>query len=104
MTQKELIRQEIERLENMDYPCDTSEQATGFYNALDRLSAFIDSLPEEKPSEELEEELNKYIDDTFTVDDGVASIPREERHYYLEEDDMMAIARYFAEWGAKHLK
>lgn len=44
---KELIRQEIERLENMDYPCDTSEQATGFYNALDCLSAFIDSLPED---------------------------------------------------------
>ena len=47
MTQKELIRQEIERLENMDYPCDTSEQATGFYNALDRLSAFIDSLTDD---------------------------------------------------------
>ena len=58
---KELIRQEIERLENMDYPCDTSEQATGFYNALDCLSYFIDSLPEEKPSEDLEEAADNHI-------------------------------------------
>lgn len=49
MSDIELIKAEIERLENMDYPCDTSEQATGFYNALDRISDFIDSLPEEKP-------------------------------------------------------
>lgn len=54
---------------------------------------------DEQPSKELEEELYKYIDNTFTVDDSVVSIPREYRHYYLEEDDMMAIARHFAEWG-----
>lgn len=60
-------------------------------------------LFDKQPSEDLEEELNKYIDDTFTVDDGVASIQREERHYYLEEDDMIAIARHFAEWQKEQM-
>lgn len=44
---KELIRQEIERLEGMDYPVDTYEQSVGFYNALDRIKSFLDTLPDE---------------------------------------------------------
>lgn len=90
MSNIEKIKAEIERLENMDYPCDTFEQATGFYNALDRISNFIDSLPEddplndprfgegfdagravqrifdeteEKPSEDLKEAAEKYADE-----------------------------------------
>lgn len=44
--QVEQIRAEIKRLEGIDYPCDTHEQATGFYNALDRINDFLDTLQE----------------------------------------------------------
>lgn len=93
----ELIKAEIERLENMDYPCDTSEQATGFYNALDCLSAFIDSLPEEKPSEDLEEEIqmewdsfNKHIAKYSEGTDEVV---------WLNWLSFVDIANYFYELG-----
>jgi len=44
------LKAEIKRLEEMDYPCDTLEQSTGFYDALDRIKSFIDSLQQEQPS------------------------------------------------------
>lgn len=47
MTTKELFCAEIKRLEEMDYPVDTYEQSVGFYNALDRIKAFLDTLPDE---------------------------------------------------------
>lgn len=54
MNIKEQIRAEIERLCEIDYPCDTNEQAIGFYDALDRIEDFLDTLPEQ-PVEGLEE-------------------------------------------------
>jgi len=45
----EKLKAEIKRLEEMDYPCDTSEQSTGFYDALDSIKSFIDSLQQEQP-------------------------------------------------------
>lgn len=49
MAQTELldtIRAEIERLEEMDYPCNTFEQSVGFYDALARIKSFLDTLQE----------------------------------------------------------
>lgn len=40
----EQIRTEIKRLEGIDYPCDTHEEAIGFYDALGRISDFLDTL------------------------------------------------------------
>lgn len=54
MTTKQQIRSEIGRLEKMDYPVDTYEQSLGFYNALDRIKAFLDTLPDEPVSDDLE--------------------------------------------------
>lgn len=124
---KELIRQEIDRLENMDYPCDTSEQATGFYNALDCLSDFIDSLPEDKPSEDLEEavfkelettkeeylaksmdkvhlemEIATYLQDWEDDDEIGLHLSTDEGCMPIELEDVRDLARHFAEWGAKH--
>ena len=46
------LKAEITRLEEMDYPCDTLEQSTGFYDALDRIKSFIGSLQQEEISVE----------------------------------------------------
>lgn len=48
MTDKEKIRQEIERLKKHDYPCDNGEQNAGYYAAMIEVLDFIDSLPEEE--------------------------------------------------------
>lgn len=32
---------EIERLREEEYPCDTFEESTGYYNALDEVSSFL---------------------------------------------------------------
>lgn len=40
------IRAKIEDLENMDYPCDTVEQYTGYHDALDYVWGFLDTLQE----------------------------------------------------------
>lgn len=53
MTNAELIatiRAEIEGLKSIEYPCDNSQQATGFFNALDRVTDFIDTLESEEPT------------------------------------------------------
>lgn len=61
MTTKELIRQEIERLEEIDYPVDTYEQSVGFYDALDRIKSFLDTLPDGLVSDDLEEAADDHI-------------------------------------------
>ena len=64
MSDIEKIRQEIERLkkilEESTYYLDNSQQALGYSFALDDFKEFIDSLPEEKPSEDLEEAAEEY--------------------------------------------
>lgn len=66
MSNVDKIRQEIERLkkilEESTYYLDNSQQALGYSFALDDFKEFIDSLPEEKPSEDLEDAAEKYSD------------------------------------------
>ena len=50
MTNTELIakiKAEIERLKSIEYPCDNSQQATGFFNALDIMTDFLSTLESE---------------------------------------------------------
>ena len=57
MTNKELIdkiRQEIETLDGVDYPCDNSEQEVGYHLALDEVGRFLDSLSVEDDREGIE--------------------------------------------------
>lgn len=44
---KNQIRTEIKRLCEIDYPCDTNEQAVGFHDALSRIESFLDTIQEQ---------------------------------------------------------
>lgn len=67
MTQVELIRQEIKRLENMDYPCETVEQHIGFHDALDYVIAFLNTLQEQnnEPIKARVKESGKIVEGFF---------------------------------------
>ena len=98
MTNIEKIRQEIER--RMKMILGVEGLVTGVadnmrYQGYKSLLAFIDSLPEEKPSEDLEKEIQGMYQAIF----GTDIINRREMVYLVTFD---MIARHFAEWGAKH--
>lgn len=83
MTEKELIRAEIARY--------IREEVCSGYSSIAccrDLLKFIDSLPEVKPSRDLEEEVKRYYSDNFT---------------YISSDQptlsiLTNVARHFAEW------
>ena len=64
MTIIEQIKAKIEWLKSIEYPCDNSQQATGFCDALDRMTDFLPTLEEksEIPNdlEEAAKELYPY--------------------------------------------
>lgn len=41
---KAAVVAEIERLREQDYPCDSFEESTGYYNALDEIATFLNTL------------------------------------------------------------
>jgi len=41
---KAAVVAEIERLREEEYPCDTFEESTGYYNALDEIATFLNTL------------------------------------------------------------
>ena len=97
MTDKELIKQEIESTLNglFDYIPSaskvlyndfTKDEAVvlGKYKALEDILKFLDSLPEEPASEDLEEEIKNYIQKEYPDGMGFPNVPK--------------IARHFAEW------
>lgn len=56
----QLIKAEIERMSNKEYPCDNAEQNIGYSCALGDIINFLDSIPKEEPaSEDLEEYYKK---------------------------------------------
>jgi len=106
MSNIEKIKAEIER--QLEYfkgkeddawdDCDnyTDEDAQwyqGHWKMCSKLLSFIDSLPEEKPSENLEEEVKRYYSDNFT---------------YISSDQptlsiLTNVARHFAEWQKERM-
>jgi len=90
---KEQIRQEIERqrsfIEGLFIEGDNSFY-DGQDDAYNHLLAFIDSLQEEKPSEDLNDEIKKFI---------------EEYGYERGEDKLLIaiVARHFAEWQKEQM-
>ena len=97
MTQKELIRQEIERRIRSIENCPFIEAALGAYEKRDRilmvykdLLTFIDSLPEEKLSEELEEAAEELFE-TIEI----------QEHENIFEDTFKKIFIAGAEWMRK---
>jgi hypothetical protein len=88
MTEKELIRAEIARY--------IREEVCSGYSSIAccrDLLKFIDSLPEVKPSRDLEEEVKRYYSDNFT---------------YISSDQptlsiLTNVARHFAEWQKERM-
>lgn len=90
----ETIRKEIERLNNMEYPCDTSEQSTGFYDALERLEQFLDTLPEEKPVD-LEKEIDDYISKHFYGSGTIGFLSNRNKDYPTGYDIALTARHFF---------
>lgn len=95
MTIIEQIKAEIERLKSIEYPCDNSQQATGFFNAIDRMTDFLDTLESEKPMQEgVDEEIDRLWESFADEMEGPHNL-----------FDMYArLAHHFAEWGAEHAR
>lgn len=93
MSEKELIKQEIERRYNCEkcYPLDIEANVAAV--VLEELLLFIDSLPEEPASEDLEEEIDKIWRTCDPIDEGMGV---ETANIHIEQFD--DIARHFAEW------
>lgn len=102
MDKIEKIRQEIERQRlhfnkeaekyqalNNGY----SQNCYGARDALRDLENFLDTLSEE-PNKSLEEEIDLWISENENIHHG------DKLMVWLLKD----VARYFAEWGAEHLK
>lgn len=95
---KETIKAEIERLYDGEAPKHDQqcEFEDGYFTGIATISKFIDSLPDNDSldeskiaSKDIEEEMDRmWLNWCEDVD-------------YLS---YLSIARYFAEWGAKHLK
>jgi hypothetical protein len=87
----QLIKAEIERMSNKEYPCDNAEQNIGYSCALGDIINFLDSIPKEEPaSEDLEEEFNRFLDE----EEGVPRMWHSDEQMEWAKD----IAHHFAEW------
>ena len=106
MSNIEKIRQEIERRRH-DYGKRMLKPdgmvARAKFDELTCLLAFIDSLPEEKPSEDLEEAADEYYDNTFDELGGFAETRDGSYDIFFPSE---AIRRSFiagAEWMSKRM-
>lgn len=101
MTDKELIRQEIERrIKNLEFSLENNcvekhskLDILGNITTLESLLQFIDSLPEEPASEDLEEEFYRFIDE----EEGIPKMCNTRECIAWGVD----IASHFAEWQEK---
>jgi len=87
---KEKIRAEIERLLNKEWRLADSTEGKYRCETYRELLEYIDSLPEEPVSEDLEKEINRYIDPLTPAD--------------IQENPFTSIekcAHYFANWQKK---
>lgn len=93
MNAVEQIKAEIERRIKEDYNGPDQHDNEIAQGACASIIAFLDTLPKEKPSEDLEKELDKWRHHHFAGErDGLYS------GEYLLRDSQLDIARHFAEW------
>ena len=104
MTQKELIRQEIERRKKICEGIFERESDTYYQGkavAYGELLPFIDSQPEEKQSEDLEEAAKEY------ADKHGFRVPYDGSNNYYDDVDVKASKEAFiagAEWQKRQVK
>lgn len=87
------IKAEIERLYDGDAPkhdpqCDFSD---GYFTALSKIDEFLDTLESEKPIEELEKEIQKYLESKGVGYGGWID--------GWKDEDLREIARHFFNLG-----
>lgn len=108
MTTIEEIKAEIERLKdvNRKIKCQANERyCSGYDDAFYDLVHFLDTLESEKPmnQEELEIEVEDYVEQMWQfAEDLNAAVPV--YLYDMTLNELKDCARYFAKWGAEHLK
>ena len=93
---KELIFAEIKRLIRDPNLCSTTERRVGGHTALLKLLAFLDTLPDEPVSDDLEEHTKEWVE--LMVG---ASFPEQDGDFISEEDYRSVIKKtaiHFAEW------
>lgn len=105
MTNIDKIRKEIERLYDEEAPKHDQqcEFEDGYFTGIATISKFIDSLPEEKPSDDLEEAADEYYDNTFDELGGFAETRDGSYDIFFPSE---AIRRSFiagAKWQANQL-
>jgi len=83
---------EIERLREEEYPCDTFEESTGYYNALDEIATFLNTL------EVKEVNLDKEIDEWMKYG------PHTSYPWCTIPDAIKITAEHFFELGLKTQK
>lgn len=59
---KAAVVAEIERLREEEYPCDTFEESTGYYNALDEIATFLNTLEVKDANDAYKQGYNDAID------------------------------------------
>lgn len=67
---------------------------------------YIDKVQEEPVSEELENELNKYIKDYFTIDREQLDrfgIEEKDYMYSMDKSDMLALVEHFTKWQKEQM-
>lgn len=97
---KEQIRQEIERLYDGEVPKHDQQCGfdDGYFTGLSTILNFIDTLPEEKPSDDLEVAAEEY------ADKHGFRVPYDGSNNYYDDVDVKASKEGFlagAEWMAK---
>lgn len=107
MTDKELIRQEIERrIKNLEFSLEkncvekySKLDILGNITTLKSILKYIDSLPEEPASEELDTEIAIMWSKSCHLNKE-----RDKRIATLTSIEFTEIARHFAEWGRNHFE
>lgn len=95
MTQIEQILAEIERLYCEEAEKYDTSQEIGAKRILDELSKFINSLPAEQPSKDLEEEINDYFERHFEIcNDNTLKCGGEEFGTY----ELLDVIEHFTHW------
>ena len=95
----QLIKEEIERLDNkyrelrVSGTTQQAKESDLVVHVLLQISNFIDSLPEESASEDLEEEVNNWRHNHFH-----GRRDKDASGEYLERESQLDLARHFAEW------
>lgn len=77
---KSALVAEIERLREEEYPCDTFEESTGYYNALDEVSSFLNTL--EMKEVDLNAAVERYVEQHKSELNGYFDIRRIARHFF----------------------